>query len=290
MIVEGCAFFMQNGWNFMKGLEKRKTWRPGPSLAKVGRRPTWRAGLRDAARIGLLVWLGLLLMHGTGCTGQRPWVDRALMAQPIPPGERTQMAAEYLVGCPDLLEIKIGGRPELSGTQEVAGDGRISATNGERVHVEGLSTSEVARRLAGASRFPPEQISVRVAEYRSQKIYLVGQVVGLQRTVPYQGPEKVLDLLQRVGGVTAGAAPDAVYVVRSRIAEGKQPEVYRVRLRDILTQHDQSTNVQLQPQDQIYVGETNRSALSHYLPPWLKPMFDSLWGMARPQTTVPAPS
>ena len=281
---------MQNGWNFMKGMEKRKTWLPGLPLAKVGRRPTWRAGLRGSTKIGLLFWLCLLLIQGTGCTGQRPWVDRALMAQPTPPGERTIMAAVYLVGCPDMLEITIAGRPELSGTQEVAGDGRISATNGERIHVEGLSTSDVARRLAGAGRLTPDQISVRVAEYRSQKIYLVGQVVGLQRTVPYQGPEKVLDLLQRVGGVTAGAAPDAVYVVRSRIAEGKQPEVYRVRLRDILTQHDQSTNVQLQPQDQIYVGETNRSALSHYLPPWLKPMFDALWGMTRPQQPGPAPS
>ena len=241
----------------MKGLEKRKTWLPGLPLAKAGRRPACSVGLRGSARIGLLAWLGLLLIQGTGCTGQRPWVDRALMAQPTPPGDRTLMAAEYLVGCPDVLEIKIAGRPELSGTQEIAGDGRISATNGERVHVEGLSTSEVARRLAAASRLTPDQISVRVAEFRSQKIYLVGQVVGLQRTVPYQGPEKVLDLLQRVGGVTSGAAPDAVYVVRSRIAEGKQPEVYRVRLRDILTRQDQTTNVQLQPQDQIYVGESN---------------------------------
>ena len=274
----------------MKGLQKRKTWLPGLPPTKVGPRPAWSAGLPGPVRIGLFAWLGLLLIQGAGCTSQRPWVDRALMAQSTPPGERTLMAAEYLVGCPDLLEIKIAGRPELSGTQEVAGDGRISATNGERIHVEGLSTSDVARRLAGASRLTPDQISVRVAEYRSQKIYLVGQVVGLQRTVPYQGPEKVLDLLQRVGGVTAGAAPDEVYVVRSRIAEGKQPEVYRVRLRDILTQQDQSTNVQLQPQDQIYVGETNRSALSHYLPPWLKPMFDSLWGMARPQKPAPAPS
>jgi hypothetical protein len=257
---------MQNGWNFMKVLEVRKTWLTGSPKWKIVRRSSRPAMLRGLAKFGVLAWLGLLLIQATGCTNQRPWVDRALMAQPTPPDARNSMAAEYLVGCPDLLEIKIAGRPELSGSQEVAGDGRISATNGERVRVEGLSTSDVARRLAGASRLSPDQIAVRVAEYRSQKIYLLGQVVGLQRTVPYQGPEKVLDLLQRVGGVTAGAAPDEVYVVRSRIAEGKQPE------------------------DQIYVGETNRSALSHYLPPWLKPMFDSIWGMARPVKSAPATS
>jgi protein involved in polysaccharide export with SLBB domain len=281
---------MQNGWNFMKGREKRKTWLPGLLAWMVVGRMLRSSGLRDRSKLGRVAFLGLLLIQGAGCTGQRPWVDRAIMAQPTPPAARNSTAAEYLVSCPDLLEIKINGRPELSGTQEIAGDGRISATNGERVRVEGLSTSEVARRLAAAGRRNPDQITVRVAEYRSQKIYLVGQVVGLQRTVPYQGPEHVLDLLQRVGGVTAGAAPDEVYVVRSRIAEGKQPEVYRVRLRDILAKHDQSTNIQLQPQDQIYVGETNRSALSHYLPPWLKPMFDSLWGMARPEKPAPAAS
>ncbi|HEV8061570.1 MAG TPA: polysaccharide biosynthesis/export family protein [Gemmataceae bacterium] len=232
----------------------------------------------------------VLALLTAGCAGQRPWVDRALMAEPTPTAALNTTAAEYQVSCPDLLEIKVSGRPELNGTQEIEGDGRIKAANGERVRVEGLSTAEVARRLTAAARLRPDQVTVRVAEYRSQHIYLIGQVVGLQRTVAYQGPERVLDLLQRVGGVTSGAAPDEVYVVRSRIAEGKQPEVYRVRMREILTKQDQSTNILLQPQDQIYVGETNRSALSRYLPPWLKPLFDSLWGMARPDKPAQAAS
>ncbi len=224
----------------------------------------------------------VLALLTAGCAGQRPWVDRALMAEPTSTATLNSTAAEYLVSCPDLLEIEVSGRPELNNTQEIAGDGRIKAADGERVRVEGLSAAEVARRLEAAAQLRPGQVTVRVAEYRSQHIYLIGQVVGLQCTVAYQGPERVLDLLQRVGGVTSGAAPDEVYVVRSRIAEGKQPEVYRVRMREILTKQDQSTNILLQPQDQIYVGETNRSALSRYLPPWLKPLFDSIWGMSRP--------
>jgi protein involved in polysaccharide export with SLBB domain len=273
----------------MKAHEERKTWLPGSPLGSSCRRAR-TGGLRGLGKAGLFACAGFLLIQSAGCTSQRPWVDRAIMAQPTPPAILDSTAAEYLVSCSDLLEIKVSGRPDLSSTQEIAGDGKVNAGNGERVRVEGLTTAAVSRRLAGVSRLGFDQVTVRVAEYHSQQIYLLGQAVGLQRSVPYQGPERVLELLQRVGGVTAGAAPDEVYVVRSRIAEGKQPEVYHVRLREILTKHDESTNIRLQPQDQIYVGETNRSALSRYLPPWLKPLFDSFWGMARPEKPAPAAS
>jgi protein involved in polysaccharide export with SLBB domain len=226
--------------------------------------------------------MALGLVQAAGCSSQRPWVDRAIMAEPTPPATLYNTRAEYLVSCPDVLEIKVSGRPELTGTQEVGGDGKIIAPNGERVRVEGLSTPDAARRLAGVSSLNLDQVTVKIAEYRSQQVYLFGQGVGEQRSVPYQGPETVVDLLKRVGGVTPGAAPDEVYVVRARIAEGKQPEVFHIKLRDILTRHDDSTNIRLQPQDRLYVGETNRSALSRYMPPWLKPLFDAVWGMARP--------
>jgi len=72
---------------------------------------------------------------------------------------------------------------------------------------------------------------VRVATYKSEQIFLIGQVAGSQSVVPYQGPETVVDLLRRVGGLTPGAAPDDVYVVRSRMVEGRRPEVFRVQLR-----------------------------------------------------------
>jgi polysaccharide biosynthesis/export protein len=273
---------MENGWEFMNAVEDGKTWLP-KGIAPG--RATWRRGPgpRGMDNGRFRSWLGLAFCLIAGCTAQRPWVDRALMAEPTLPGAINTTASEYLVSCPDLLEIRVAGRPDLSSMQEIAGDGRINAARGERVRVEGLSMNEAARRFAVASQLAPQQVAIRVAEYRSQKIFLTGQVAGQQRAVPYQGPEKVVELLQRTGGLTAGAAPDEVYVVRSRIAEGKQPEVYHVRMRAILVQQDERTNINLQPQDQIYVGETNRSAMARYLPPWLKPLFNSLLGMSRPE-------
>jgi hypothetical protein len=109
--------------------------------------------------------------------------------------------------------------------------------------------------------------------------------VGLQRAVAYQGPETVIDLLQRLGGITPGAAPDEVYVVRSHVSEGKPPEVFRVDLHNILVQHDNRTNIPLQPFDQVFVGETRQSIFEHCVPPWLRPFYESICGMRRPASS-----
>lgn len=269
--------------------KERETWKDGATPGSV-RRSIRQGARRRWKRLGILCTFSIFVFQAAGCTSQRPWIDRAIQAQPTNPATLNSTAREYLVCCPDVLEIQVSGRPELSGKQELAGDGKVKAPNGERVRVEGLSTGEAARRLAWESRLNPNQVTVNVAEYHAQQIYLYGQGVGLQRAVPYQGPETTVDLLKRVGGVAPGAAPDEVYVVRPRIAEGKQPEVYHVKLRDILSKHDERTNVRLQPQDQIYIGETNRSTLSRYMPPWLKPMFDAVWGMARPSKQPTGPT
>src|SRR5262249_25581610 len=88
------------------------------------------------------------------------------------------------------------------------------------------------------------------------------------------------------GSLAVGAAPDEVYVVRSHIAEGAHPEIFRVRLHEILVEHNNASNLRLEPQDQIFVGETPRSSMSKFVPPWMKPLYDAIWGMRRPEQTA----
>jgi protein involved in polysaccharide export with SLBB domain len=161
-------------------------------------------------------------------------------------------------------------------------DGRISLGAAGRLRVEGQPITEVTHRVAEFLGVPEGWVGVRVAEYNSQQIFLSGQVVGLQRAVPYQGPETILDLLRRAGGLTPGAAPEDVYVVRARIGEGRQPEVFRVDLKAILFRHDGRTNIVVQPLDQVFVGETCQFSLEKCFPPWLRPVYDALCGLKRP--------
>jgi polysaccharide export outer membrane protein len=215
-----------------------------------------------------------------GCAfGGRP-VDRELMTEPGGEERSQEAAAGYQIGCPDVLEVTAAGNPTLSGRHVVGPDGQIDLGPGGQVRVEGVSAAAAARRVAAFLGLPPDAVDVRVQEYQSQQLYLVGEVNGLQRAVPYQGPETVLDLLRRVG-VTPGAAEGGVYVVRSHIPEGRTPQVFHIALRAIVQEHDQRTNICLQPFDQVHVGETGKSSYKKCIPPCLRPLYEKLCGLDR---------
>jgi polysaccharide biosynthesis/export protein len=239
---------------------------------------------RDGARAGFLclslLLLVLSLVSTSGCVTSNPHVDRSLMADRGAAARNAGVAERYLIGCPDMLEVGVVGRPERSRRCLVGPDGRIDLGDLGRPRVEGRTVPEVARHLGEALGVPAEQVEVHVAEFNSQFLYLFGEVNGLQRAVPYRGQETVLDLLQRVGGITPGAAPGEVYVVRSRVSDGQRPEVFHVDLRAIVMNHDQKTNVRLQPFDQVYVGATRRAGWEKCIPPWLRPLFRALCGQS----------
>jgi protein involved in polysaccharide export with SLBB domain len=220
----------------------------------------------------------LALLAGGGCVSTQPHVDKDLMAERGGPARNEGMAEGYALGCPDVLELAVGGHPELSHRYTVGADGRIDLDNLGQPRVEGRTAPEVARAVADALALPPQYVEARVVEYKSQCLYLFGEVNGLQRSVPYRGPETVLDLLQRVGGITPGAAPEEVYVLRSRVSEGQRPEVFHVDLQAIVEKHDAKTNVRLQPFDQVHIGATRRARLEKCIPPWLRPIFHALCG------------
>jgi polysaccharide export outer membrane protein len=187
------------------------------------------------------------------------------------------VADHYSVGCPDVLAVEVLNRPDLSGKYAVGPDGRIEMARLGRPRVDGLTPSAIAQLLAKQAGMPSSQVRVHVADYQSRQIYLFGQVHGLQRAVAYQGQETVLDLLQRIGGITPGAAPSDVFVIRPRIAEGQRPEVFHVDLRAIVLNGDQRTNIRLQPFDQIHVGETRQALVERCIPGWLRPLYQALW-------------
>jgi protein involved in polysaccharide export with SLBB domain len=192
------------------------------------------------------------------------------------------VAESYVVLCPDVLDLGFDNHPELSGLHPIGVDGRLDLEPLGRPRVEGKSVPEIDQQLAELAGVSASKIHVHVADYHGQCIYLFGEVMGSQRTVPYQGQETVLDLLQRTGGITPEAAPEEVYVVRTHVDDGKRPEVFHVDLKSIVLNHDDKTNLRLQPYDQIHVGVTRRGSLQKCVPPLLRPcyhMFCEWWPM-----------
>jgi protein involved in polysaccharide export with SLBB domain len=236
-----------------------------------------------------LAWALPLL---AGCAAMNSNVDRALMADQGNAARSRVAAQEYRIGSPDLLEVTVQNHPAARFSKVVGPDGRINLGRLGQPRIEGLTTDEAARTIAKNAGVPESQVHVGVADYRSRTVYVIGQVVGAQRAVAYIGPETALDTLRRAGGITAGAAPEEVYVVRSRVSEGERPEVIRVDLRAILFNHDEKTNVTILPLDQIFVGETRRCAFEKAIAPWLRPVYELCCGMrgtSASPSAAPAP-
>ncbi|SRR5581483_3722778 len=222
-------------------------------------RSIWWAGL-----------LTLLLPVLSGCLGNRGQIEQALIAYRPPAAHLRQVASTYRARCPDLLQVDIAGSPQHSGPQRIGPDGCIDLGEAGRLQVDGETTPEIVRTVAESVGVAPEQVHVSVAEHNSQYLYLIGQVAGSQRAVPYQGPETVLDLLHRAGGLQQGASIRDVKVIRPHVAEGKTPEVFHIDLAAIVLRNDSETNILLQPFDQVHIGQSQRSSLHDCLPPWLR--------------------
>jgi protein involved in polysaccharide export with SLBB domain len=87
----------------------------------------------------------------------------------------------------------------------------------------------------------------------------------------------VLDLLQRVGGITPGAEPRDVYVVRPHLGDNQRPEAFHVDLHAIVLRHDHKTNIRLLPFDQVYVGQTRKAQIEQAIPPWMRGAYQAIW-------------
>jgi protein involved in polysaccharide export with SLBB domain len=216
----------------------------------------------------------------SGCITQRRHVKDGLMAD-LHSHQRHEGVVEcYRVGCPDLLLVEAPAEARLGGRLQIAPDGRLDLGEHGNVRVDGRATTEVAQLIAEQLGVDDDSVKVVVAEYNSQHLLLFGEVFGWQRTVPYQGQETVLDVLQRVGGITPAAAPDSVYVVRSHVSDGQRPEVFHVDLNAIVLKKDYRTNIRVQPFDQIYVGETRQARFEKSLPLWLRPVLHTVAGQS----------
>lgn len=145
--------------------------------------------------------------------------------------------------------------------------------------VEGSTLEEITSMLAEQTGIIPEQIRVTVSKHNSQKLHVHGEIKGDTRVVTYRGPETVLMLLKRLGGISKSAATTDIEIVRPQIAHGKVPEIFQVDLREVLLEGKTEKDIPLQPFDQIYIRESKRSCFEKCLPRWLRPFYVKLCGL-----------
>jgi protein involved in polysaccharide export with SLBB domain len=189
----------------------------------------------------------------------------------------------YRFGCGDVLEVTFADRPGWDCLASVGIDGRLPLGEAGTPLAEGATADELRLVVAGRLRLDPERVRVRLADPRAARVYVHGPEANRQRTVPYHGPEPVVEFLWRVGAIKQGSTDlRDVHVVRPNVAVGGRPEVLRVDVEAVALDGDHQTDVTLRPSDQVYVGETRRSRFSRLLPGWLRPFYRKMVGMLPP--------
>lgn len=172
-----------------------------------------------------------------------------------------QAAADYVIGAQDVLTIQVFDQADLGGKYSVETDGTFSFPLIGRVKAGGLTLrsfeTELKAKLADGY-FKNPQVTVAVEQYRSQRVFVMGEVRA-PGPVSLTGGMTLIEALSRAGSTMPTASGEVAVVRAPQGAKGPvlpdQPtgtEVFRASVRD-LESGSLAQNIDLRDGDTIFV-------------------------------------
>lgn len=170
---------------------------------------------------------------------------------------------DYKVGLGDVLQITVWDHPELTipaGSMRspsesgnwVHNDGTIFYPYVGKIKVVGLRVTEIrdliAERIAEYIEDP--QVDVTIAAFRSQKVYVSGEVKQPGAYPVTNVPLRLLDVVNASGGLTEFSDWTDVSLTRNG-------EEYSLSLRAVYQEGNTAHNVLLRPGDVVHVGRND---------------------------------
>ena len=187
---------------------------------------------------------------------------------PVLASQTERKEKEYEIGPEDVLEIRVWDHDDLTREVYVSREGVFSYPLTGAVKAGGLSVKqleqEITNRLSGKYIIDP-QVSVTVKEYKSKKVFILGEVGGSGKgpgAYPLTGKTTLIEVLTLAGGPTKDAGSE-VLVIRPKNIKGnpvpldqagKEDKVIKINLRNLLA-GDTGQNIYLEPNDTIYVSK-----------------------------------
>jgi polysaccharide export outer membrane protein len=178
-----------------------------------------------------------------------------------PASAQTRSAADYVIGAQDVLTIQVFDQADLGGRYTVDADGSFTFPLVGRVKAAGLTLrdfeTDLKKRLAdGYFRNP--QVAVAVEQYRSQRVFVMGEVRN-PGPVPLSGGMTLIEALSRAGS-TLPSSSGEVAIVRARQGSKapalpdaeKSADILRASIRD-LESGALKQNIELHDGDTIFV-------------------------------------
>jgi polysaccharide export outer membrane protein len=181
----------------------------------------------------------------------------------LSPGSAPAQVTDYLVGPQDVLTIALWDQPDLGGKYAVEADGTFTFPLIGRIKAGGLTMRELEvelkRRLADGY-FKNPQVSVAIESYRSQRVFVVGEVRS-PGTYSLTGEMTLIEALARAGSTTQNASGEALVVRTAKPGASAQPvlpgqpgasDVIRVDIKE-LQSGALSQNLPLRDGDTIFL-------------------------------------
>ncbi len=158
--------------------------------------------------------------------------------------------AEYKLGPEDVIEVFVWKEPDLSVTEAIRPDGKITLPLANELDASGKTSiqlqEEIAKRLEQYIQKPI--VNVMVKQINSLKISVLGEV---RKPDVYRIKTRVtvLDAIAMAGGFTDLARPAKIVILRNS-PEGQQR--IKVNLTKLI-EDDNSAPMYLEPLDTVYV-------------------------------------
>ena len=198
--------------------------------------------------------LGLFIIGLVGCAGTPNQPPPSVSMEEL---GSTVLIESYKMAVGDVVQVNVWKNEELSVSEPIRPDGKISLPLVGDVMAAGLEPQELAaeikERLFSFVKKPNVTViltSLQGHEFLS-RVRVTGSVEN-DMSMPYQQGMTVLDAVLEAGGVNLYADSNRTRLYR-RI--GGSNETYDIRLKDILEEGDMSTNALLVPGDVITVPE-----------------------------------
>jgi protein involved in polysaccharide export with SLBB domain len=166
--------------------------------------------------------------------------------------QQVDVLPDETLGVDDVLEVRVVGESEMSGTYRIAVDGTTDFPYIGRLEIAGMRPGEVQRLITEKLKdgfLVAPQVGVLVKEWNSRKISVLGQV-NRPGPISYYPKMTIMDAIAAAGGFTAVAAQNNVKLRRD--VNGKT-ESATFRVGDI--SEGRQPNVVLRPRDVLFVDE-----------------------------------
>lgn len=162
------------------------------------------------------------------------------------------VSVDYKIGPKDLLEISVFGQDDLNTQVRVSEDGKITLPLIGEVEVEGLTKSELEKRvtqLLEEKYLQNPQVTIFIREYQSKRVSVLGAV---QTPGRYEllGRQTLMQLISQAGGLT-GEAGDEIIVIREN-GSGTNSSL-KIPIEELFIHGNADLNIPLQPNDVINV-------------------------------------